>query len=67
MHCQLDGILALEIAEAGRAGPKIDRALRDLIRLMSRENPLWGAPRDPELFMLVRRRSIDCFQIPGTR
>jgi transposase InsO family protein len=28
---------------AGR--PKIDRELRDLIRQMSQENPLWGAPR----------------------
>src|SRR6478672_10781557 len=29
-----------------RAGrPKIDRELRDLIRRMSKENPLWGAPR----------------------
>jgi hypothetical protein len=25
--------------------PKIDRELRDLIRQMSKENPLWGAPR----------------------
>jgi transposase InsO family protein len=25
--------------------PKIDRELRDLIRQMSQENPLWGAPR----------------------
>jgi hypothetical protein len=24
---------------------KIDRELRDLIRQMSKENPLWGAPR----------------------
>ena len=29
-----------------RAGrPRIDRELRDLIRQMSQENPLWGAPR----------------------
>jgi transposase InsO family protein len=30
-------------SRAGR--PKIKRELRDLIRQMSRENPLWGAPR----------------------
>jgi len=37
-----------------RAGrPKVDRSLRDLIRRMSRENPLWGAPRiHGELLML---------------
>jgi transposase InsO family protein len=37
-----------------RAGrPKIDRGLRDLIQQMSKENPLWGAPRiHGELLML---------------
>ena len=33
--------------------PKIDREIRDLIRRMSKENPLWGAPRiHGELVML---------------
>ena len=33
--------------------PKIDREIRDLVRRMSKENPLWGAPRiHGELLML---------------
>src|SRR4026209_2773643 len=37
----------------GAGRPKIDRGLRDLIRQMSRENPLWGASRiHGELLML---------------
>jgi hypothetical protein len=37
-------LLALEIELAGRA-PQIETELRALIRRMSMENPLWGAPR----------------------
>ncbi|MGX9431075.1 MULTISPECIES: integrase core domain-containing protein [Bradyrhizobium] len=37
-------LLALEVAPVG-GRPQIDAELRALIRLMSIENPLWGAPR----------------------
>ena len=41
---RLSLLLALEIASTGRA-PQIETELRALIRLMSLENPFWGAPR----------------------
>ena len=52
-----------------RAGrPKVDRELRDLIRRMGRENPLWGAPWiHGELLMLGFEvaRPVDGLQIHG--
>ena len=60
--------MALEIAEEGRA-PEIERALRDLIRRMSRENPLWGAPRiHGELLMLgfdVAQSTVSKYLVRG--
>src|SRR5438105_15350349 len=41
---RLSTLLALEIVLTGRR-PQIDTGLRVLIRRMSVENPLWGAPR----------------------
>jgi hypothetical protein len=41
---RLSLLLALEVASTGRR-PQIDTELRVLIRRMSVENPLWGAPR----------------------
>ena len=53
-----------------RAGrPKIDRGLRDLIRRISRENPLWGAPRiHGELLMLgfeVAQSTVSKYMVRG--
>ena len=49
---RFSGPLALEVSQAcGR--PRINREIRDLIRRMNKENPLWGAPRiHSELLML---------------
>ena len=53
-----------------RAGrPKIDRGLRDLIRRMSSENPLWGASRIyGELLMLgfeVAQSTVSKYMVRG--
>jgi transposase InsO family protein len=53
-----------------RAGrPKIDRALRDLIRRMSKENPKWGASRiHGELLMLgfeVAQSTVSKYMVQG--
>jgi hypothetical protein len=37
--------------------PKIDSDIRDLIRRMSEENPLWGAPRNTRRAADARHRS----------
>ncbi len=55
-----------------RAGrPKIDRELRDLIRRISGENPLWGAPRiHGELLMLgfeVAQSTVSRYMTRGRR
>src|SRR5436305_10774594 len=55
-----------------RAGrPKIDRELRDLIRRISKENPLWGAPRiHGELQMLgfeVAQSTVSKYMVRGRR
>jgi hypothetical protein len=49
--------------------PRIDRGLRDLIQRMSRENPLWGAPRiHGELLMLgfkVAQSTVSKYMVRG--
>jgi transposase InsO family protein len=54
-------------SRAGR--PKIDRGLRDLIQRISRENPLWGAPRiHGELLMLgfeVAQSTVSKYMVRG--
>jgi hypothetical protein len=42
---RLSSLLALEIETPGRAPAPIEMELRALIRQMSTENQLWGAPR----------------------
>jgi hypothetical protein len=50
--------------------PRIDSELRALIRRMSRENPLWGAPRiHGELLMLgieVAESTVSRYQVYGS-
>ena len=49
--------------------PKIDRSLRDFIRRMSKENPLWGASRiHGELLMLgfeVAQSTVSKYMVRG--
>ena len=51
--------------------PRINREIRDLIRWMNKENPLWGAPRiHSELLMLgieVSLSAVAIAQAPATR
>jgi putative transposase len=56
----------------GRAGrPTVSREIRDLIRRMSRENPLWGAPRiHGELLKLgidVGETSVSKYMVRGRK
>jgi transposase InsO family protein len=55
----------------GAGRPKVDRELRDLIRRMGRENPLWGAPRiHGELLMLgfeVAQSTVSKYMMRGRR
>jgi hypothetical protein len=55
----LRALLALEIAPT-RGRPKIDRQIRDLIRRMSKENPLWGAPRTLAITLSSLSATANC-------
>ena len=55
-------------SRAGKPGrPPIEREIRDLIRRMSRENPMWGAPRiQSELALLghdIAKATVDKYMI----
>jgi hypothetical protein len=53
----------------GRPGrPRVSRELRELIRRMSKENPLWGAPRiHGELLKRLVPRLARCPEYPESR
>jgi hypothetical protein len=46
--------------------PRIDREIRDLIRRMSKENPLWGAPRIHGELLMLRIEVAEYRPWPGT-
>ena len=54
-----------------RGRPKVDRELRDLIRRMCEENPLWGAPRIHgellKLGFIVAQSTVSKYMLRGRR
>src|SRR5271169_5121372 len=62
------GVLAVEVQKQGRAAENRS-GLRDLIRRMSSENPLWGASRiHGELLMLgfaVAQSTVSKYMVRG--
>jgi hypothetical protein len=59
----------VKITPAGRARPQIEAELRALVRQMSLENLLWGAPRIhgelPKLGFAVAQSSVSKYMVYG--